>query len=254
MHAEHAYFGHDEPACALARRPDLAVPDRTTSKESARAQDHQLGLHHARRRRRAAAPVTVAGPSQRRSRRADPDRPAALVRRADPGQAHLRGLRAGVADALGRSLFGSDQHDAQVRRLEDAARPGVGQHPRRQWRRRRQPASSQGGRRQDIVQYGFGAVSRLLLEHDLLDELRLWVHPFILGSGDPDDLLFGAARATSFHLADATPLSDGTVILSYRTDLALQTAPRRSDVGTAHGVRQVHPQARVPAGVLAPRG
>ena len=35
----------------------------------------------------------------------------------------------------------------------------------------------------DIVQYGFGAVSRLLLEHGLLDELRLWVHPLIVGSG-----------------------------------------------------------------------
>src|ERR1700761_9312161 len=28
---------------------------------------------------------------------------------------------------------------------------------------------------QDIVQYGFGAVSTLLLEHGLLDELRLWI-------------------------------------------------------------------------------
>src|SRR5437879_4154463 len=29
-----------------------------------------------------------------------------------------------------------------------------------------------------IVQYGFGQVSYLLLDHGLLDELRLWIHPF----------------------------------------------------------------------------
>jgi dihydrofolate reductase len=28
----------------------------------------------------------------------------------------------------------------------------------------------------DIVQYGFGSVSYALLEHGLLDELRLWIH------------------------------------------------------------------------------
>src|SRR4051812_47541505 len=35
----------------------------------------------------------------------------------------------------------------------------------------------------DIVQYGFGAVSTLLMEHGLLDELRLWVHPLLVGTG-----------------------------------------------------------------------
>ena len=38
----------------------------------------------------------------------------------------------------------------------------------------------------NIVQYGFGVVSRLLLEHGLLDELRLWVHPLIVGSRPPE--------------------------------------------------------------------
>jgi dihydrofolate reductase len=73
----------------------------------------------------------------------------------------------------------------------------------------------------DIVQYGYGSVSRLLLEHGLIDELRLWVHPLILGRGSPSDLLFGEVPAVGFRLADATPLDDGVVVLSYRTDGAL---------------------------------
>jgi dihydrofolate reductase len=75
----------------------------------------------------------------------------------------------------------------------------------------------------NIVQYGFGVVSRLLLEHGLLDELRLWVHPLIVGAGRPGDLLFGTAPVVGFDLTDTTTLSDGIVILSYQTD---QTLPR----------------------------
>jgi hypothetical protein len=44
------------------------------------------------------------------------------------------------------------------------------------------------------------------------------VHPLILGRGGPSDLLFGAVPAVGFDLVDTTALSDGTVILGYRTD------------------------------------
>jgi dihydrofolate reductase len=67
----------------------------------------------------------------------------------------------------------------------------------------------------NIVQYGFGPVTDLLLAHGLLDELRLWVHPFILGSGNVSDLLFRPDRASNFELADATPLPSGIVVLTY---------------------------------------
>jgi len=76
---------------------------------------------------------------------------------------------------------------------------------------------------QDIVQYGYGAVTRLMLEHGLLDELRLWMHPLIVGAGEPGDLLFGATPAVHFDLVDSTALSNGIVILSYRT--ATPTSP-----------------------------
>lgn len=68
----------------------------------------------------------------------------------------------------------------------------------------------------NIVQYGFGPVTDLLLTHGLLDEVRLWVHPFMLGSGTASDLLFRANRAGHFELADATPLASGNVVLTYR--------------------------------------
>ena len=62
------------------------------------------------------------------------------------------------------------------------------------------------------------------LEHGLLDELRLWVHPLIVGSGSPSDLLFGTAPAVGFRLTDAITLNDGITILSYETDEKLAKA------------------------------
>jgi len=69
----------------------------------------------------------------------------------------------------------------------------------------------------NIVQYGFGPVTDLLLANGLLDELRLWVHPFLLGKGSAGDLLFRPDRAGQFELVDATPLASGNVVLTYRT-------------------------------------
>lgn len=67
----------------------------------------------------------------------------------------------------------------------------------------------------DIVQYGFGDVSRILLEHGLLDEIRLWVHPFLLGDGTAQDLIFRNGRLTRLRLRDTRALSNGIVILTY---------------------------------------
>ena len=69
---------------------------------------------------------------------------------------------------------------------------------------------------QDIVQYGFGAVSTLLMEHGLLDELRLWIHPLFVGKGSAGDLLFPKGPPTHFELTDATILKSSMAILTYR--------------------------------------
>lgn len=69
---------------------------------------------------------------------------------------------------------------------------------------------------QDIVQYGFGRLARELLAEGLLDELRLWVHPFFLGTGSADDLIYRTGTAGRFELANTSTLSTGIAILSYR--------------------------------------
>ena len=67
----------------------------------------------------------------------------------------------------------------------------------------------------DIVQYGIGLVTYTLLEHGLLDELRLWLHPLILGPAGPAVPHFQRCPPTQFRLMDSSTLSDGTAILRY---------------------------------------
>jgi dihydrofolate reductase len=69
---------------------------------------------------------------------------------------------------------------------------------------------------QDIVQYGFGQLSYTLMDNGLLDELRLWVHPFFVRKGGPEDLLFREGPLTLMQLEGATTLKSGIVILTYR--------------------------------------
>ena len=67
----------------------------------------------------------------------------------------------------------------------------------------------------DIVQYGFGAVTRLLLEHDLLDELHLWIYPLMIGRPAPQDLIGPHTRSVFLEPQDTRTLSNGIVILRY---------------------------------------
>lgn len=68
----------------------------------------------------------------------------------------------------------------------------------------------------DIVQYGFGPLAHTLMEHGLLDEIRLWIHPFFFGNAGPQDLLFQKGPLTKFNLVDTKTLKSGIVILSYQ--------------------------------------
>jgi dihydrofolate reductase len=58
-----------------------------------------------------------------------------------------------------------------------------------------------------IVQYGFGDVSRLLLEHGLFD--------LVVGPSDADDLLYRPGTTAAFDLVDTRVLSNGIVLATY---------------------------------------
>jgi dihydrofolate reductase len=73
----------------------------------------------------------------------------------------------------------------------------------------------------DILLYGFGPVSRLLLEHGLLDEIRLWLHPVFVGTA-PEALLFRQCAKAALTLVATKTLRTGVVIMSYRPQAAHQ--------------------------------
>jgi dihydrofolate reductase len=65
----------------------------------------------------------------------------------------------------------------------------------------------------DIVVHGSARLAQTLLEHDLVDELRLMVFPVVLGGGKR---LFGdASDKKSLRLVDSKVVGDGVAILTY---------------------------------------
>ena len=66
----------------------------------------------------------------------------------------------------------------------------------------------------DIVVHGSASLARALLEHDLVDELRLMVFPVVLGDGLR---LFGeTSDKKTLQLADSKVAGGGVLILTYR--------------------------------------
>lgn len=66
----------------------------------------------------------------------------------------------------------------------------------------------------DILVNGSGALIRTLLRYDLLDELRLLVHPIVLGTGIK---LFGDEDSpVELDLADCRVYANGVIGLNYR--------------------------------------
>ena len=67
-----------------------------------------------------------------------------------------------------------------------------------------------------IVHYGFGDVSRLLLDNGLIDQLQLWIHPQLVGPGDAGDLLYRPGTTATFELIDSRVLSNGIILATYQ--------------------------------------
>jgi dihydrofolate reductase len=68
----------------------------------------------------------------------------------------------------------------------------------------------------DIVVYASYQLGRTLMEHDLVDELRLFVYPVVLGDGER---LFGRMSGKRpMRLVSAQTIGDGLVFLTYERD------------------------------------
>jgi dihydrofolate reductase len=65
---------------------------------------------------------------------------------------------------------------------------------------------------QDIAVHGSAALAQSLMQHDLVDSLRLLVYPVVVGKGKR---LFKEGMAAKWELVEARPLSSGVVALVY---------------------------------------
>ncbi len=65
---------------------------------------------------------------------------------------------------------------------------------------------------QDILVYGHGPVGAELLAEGLLDELRLWIHPVVVGSGRP---FFVDGVRAELATADVQTTATGVVIVTF---------------------------------------
>ena len=61
---------------------------------------------------------------------------------------------------------------------------------------------------------GSGVLLRALLAADLVDELQLWIHPLVLGTGTR--LFGGGDPSRSFELVRSVVTTTGVVIATYR--------------------------------------
>jgi dihydrofolate reductase len=65
----------------------------------------------------------------------------------------------------------------------------------------------------ELALYGHGRLAQALLEHGLVDELRLSVHPVLVGSGQ---VLFRDGQKQALKFAGAKTFGTGVVVLTYR--------------------------------------
>jgi dihydrofolate reductase len=78
-----------------------------------------------------------------------------------------------------------------------------------------------------ITMLGSGELAQTLIEHRLIDNYRLFVHPLVLGAGKR--LLRETSRPLAMRLVDCASTSTGILMLNYEaaTGISAQTSPRK---------------------------
>jgi dihydrofolate reductase len=72
---------------------------------------------------------------------------------------------------------------------------------------------------QSIVLYGAGPVAHTLMQHGLVDEVRVWVYPLVIGVTEKTKRLFDdASDIPLLKLVETRPFDSGIVVLSYQPD------------------------------------
>ena len=69
----------------------------------------------------------------------------------------------------------------------------------------------------ELALYGHGRLAQALLEHGLVDELRLSVHPVMVGSGQ---VLFRDGQKQALRLAGTRTFGTGVVVLTYHPEFS----------------------------------
>jgi dihydrofolate reductase len=66
---------------------------------------------------------------------------------------------------------------------------------------------------QDLLIYASGELVRPLMQHGLIDDLRFWIFPVVVGSGKR---LFRDGATTTLELVDTKTFETGAVVLCYQ--------------------------------------
>jgi len=73
---------------------------------------------------------------------------------------------------------------------------------------------------QNILQFGFGDVTRLLLDNGLVDEVHIWLHPVLAGKASPAEMIHRDGPQYDFKLAGTEVHGNGLILLTYTPAVA----------------------------------